>query len=71
MFSYLDHLECTQCGKTYPHTQLSKISSCCEKVLFRPLRSSSATPGSRPQRLARPGIDDVALFRTDAGGRPE
>ncbi|MFQ6026681.1 MAG: threonine synthase [Dehalococcoidia bacterium] len=34
MFSYLDHLECTQCGKTYPHTQLSKISACCGKVLF-------------------------------------
>jgi threonine synthase len=34
MFSYLDHLECTQCGKTYPHTQLSKTSPCCNKVLF-------------------------------------
>lgn len=34
MFSYLDHLECTQCGKTYPHTQLSKTSLCCGKVLF-------------------------------------
>ena len=34
MFSYLDHLECTQCGKTFPHTQLVKISPCCGKVLF-------------------------------------
>jgi threonine synthase len=34
MFSYLDHLECTQCGNTYPHTQLSKVSPCCGKVLF-------------------------------------
>ena len=34
MFSYLDHLECTQCGKTHPHSQLSKVSPCCEKVLF-------------------------------------
>ena len=34
MFSYLDRLECTQCGATYPHNQLSKISSCCGKVLF-------------------------------------
>ncbi|MBM3942356.1 MAG: threonine synthase [SAR202 cluster bacterium] len=34
MFSYLDHLECTRCGKTYPHTQLSKTSPCCNKVLF-------------------------------------
>ena len=34
MFSYLDHLQCTQCGNTFPHTQLSKISPCCGKVLF-------------------------------------
>ena len=34
MFSYIDHLECTQCGKTYPHDQISKISDCCGKVLF-------------------------------------
>lgn len=34
MLSYLDHLECTQCGKTYPHTRLSKVSHCCGKVLF-------------------------------------
>ena len=34
MFSYLDHLECTQCGNTFPHTELVKISACCGKVLF-------------------------------------
>jgi len=34
MFSYIDHLECTQCGKTYPHAELSKTSPCCNKVLF-------------------------------------
>ena len=34
MFSYLDHLECTVCGKSFPHRQLSKISECCGKVLF-------------------------------------
>lgn len=34
MFSYLDHLECTQCGKTCSHTQLIKVSPCCGKVLF-------------------------------------
>ena len=34
MFSYLDHLECTQCGKDFPHNELQKISSCCEKVLY-------------------------------------
>ena len=34
MFSYLSHLECTQCGKVYPCGQLSKVSPCCAKVLF-------------------------------------
>ena len=34
MYSYIDHLECTQCGQTSPHTQLRKISACCGKVLF-------------------------------------
>ena len=34
MFSYLDHLECTQCGKAYTHTELRKVSPCCGKVLF-------------------------------------
>ena len=34
MFSYLDHLECTQCGKDFPHKELQKISSCCGKVLY-------------------------------------
>ena len=34
MFSYIDHLECTQCGNTYPHDRVSKISDCCGKVLF-------------------------------------
>ncbi len=34
MFSYLDHLECTKCGQTFPHDRLSRISACCGKVLF-------------------------------------
>ena len=34
MSSYIDHLECTVCGKSYPHEQLIGISPCCEKVLF-------------------------------------
>ena len=34
MFSYLDHLECTQCGKDFPHQELQKISPCCGKVLY-------------------------------------
>ena len=34
MTSYLDHLECTQCGKDYPHAELIKVSPCCGKVLF-------------------------------------
>ncbi|PKB78089.1 MAG: threonine synthase [SAR202 cluster bacterium Io17-Chloro-G9] len=34
MASYLDHLECTQCGKTYPSNGLIGVSPCCGKVLF-------------------------------------
>ena len=34
MTSYIDHLECTVCGKSYPHEQLIGVSPCCEKVLF-------------------------------------
>ena len=34
MFSYLDHLECTQCGQTFPCDRLVKVSPCCGKVLF-------------------------------------
>ena len=34
MTSYISHLECTVCGKNYPHEQLIGISPCCEKVLF-------------------------------------
>ncbi len=34
MYSYLAHLECTQCGKTYPAGALSTVSPCCSKVLF-------------------------------------
>ncbi len=34
MFSYLSHLECTQCGKTFLCDRLVKVSPCCGKVLF-------------------------------------
>ena len=34
MFSYIDHLECTQCGKSSPCDKLSNVSPCCGKVLF-------------------------------------
>ena len=34
MISYIDHLECTVCGKSYSHQQLIGVSPCCEKVLF-------------------------------------
>ncbi len=34
MTSYIDHLECTVCGKTFPHQKLIGVSPCCEKVLF-------------------------------------
>ena len=34
MFSYIDHLECTQCGQTCPHNRVNGVSPCCGKVLF-------------------------------------
>ncbi|PKB79855.1 MAG: threonine synthase [SAR202 cluster bacterium Io17-Chloro-G9] len=34
MPSYIDHLECTQCRKTYPYNELTTVSACCGKVLF-------------------------------------
>ena len=34
MYSYLSHLECTQCRKTIPCDTLIKVSPCCGKVLF-------------------------------------
>ena len=34
MVSYINQLECTLCGKTYPHNRLSTVSPCCGKVLF-------------------------------------
>ena len=34
MYSYLSHLECTQCRKTFPCDTLIRISPCCGKVLF-------------------------------------
>ena len=33
-FSYIDHLECTICGKEYPYDGLAGVSECCGKVLF-------------------------------------
>ena len=34
MYSYLDHLECTICGETYPHAQPIRTCPSCGKVLF-------------------------------------
>ena len=34
MFSYLDHLECSVCGATYPHDRPIRICLACNKVLL-------------------------------------
>ena len=34
MFGFLDHLECTECAKSYPSDALIGVSPCCGKVLF-------------------------------------
>ena len=33
-FSYIDHLECTNCGNEFPYDGLATVSDCCGKVLF-------------------------------------
>ena len=34
MFSYLDHLECSVCGATYPHDKPIRTCTACNKVLL-------------------------------------
>jgi threonine synthase len=82
MFSYLDHLECTQCGKTYTHTRLSKVSPCCGKVLFarydlpRLRREVSRDMlGGRPESMWRlsellPMADPGNILTLGEGGTP-
>ena len=82
MLSYLDHLECTQCGKTYTHTQLIKVSPCCGKVLFprydltRMRREvNRETWSRRPQGMWRftellPVDDTANIITLGEGGTP-
>lgn len=82
MFSYLDHLECTQCAKTYPHAELSKISPCCGKVLFarydlaRLRREAKRdTLASRPENMWRffellPMANPDKILSLGEGGTP-
>ena len=82
MFSYLSHLECTQCGKTCPCDQLIKVSPCCGKVLFA--RYDLATMrkevdrdalASRPSNMWRysellPVNDPANVITLGEGGTP-
>ena len=34
MFSYIDHLDCTQCGESFSHSQTIRTCPLCGKVLF-------------------------------------
>ena len=34
MYSYLDHLECTYCSRTYSYSQVMRTCLHCGKVLF-------------------------------------
>ena len=82
MFSYLDHLECTQCGKTYSHTELQKISPCCSKVLYArydlPRLGREVDPGifaSRPEDMWRfsellPVLQPEFVLTLGEGGTP-
>jgi len=82
MFSYLSHLECTQCGKTCPCDKLIKVSPCCGKVLFA--RYDLAKMGkevdrdalaSRPSNMWRfsellPVEDPANVITLGEGGTP-
>ena len=82
MFSYIDHLECTQCDRTYPHDQVSKVSECCGKVLFArydlPRLRREGNPavyaGREPNmwRFAEllPVTDPAAIVTLGEGGTP-
>ena len=82
MLSYLDHLECTQCGKTCSHTQLIKVSPCCGKVLFprydlpRMRREvNRETWSQRPEGMWRftellPVYDPANIITLGEGGTP-
>lgn len=82
MFSYIDHLECTQCPRVYPHDQVSTVSDCCGKVLFaRYDLPRLRREGSREVFAARepnmwrfaellPVTDPAAIVTLGEGGTP-
>ncbi len=56
MKSYLDHLECTNCGKTYSADELHTTCPACGKVLFARYDLAAARKHfSREDPRARPG----------------
>ena len=81
-FSYIDHLECTTCGKAYPYDGLATVSECCGKVLFvrydlTRLRREvqRADLDSRPANMWRynellPVLDESAVVTLGEGGTP-
>ena len=81
-FSYIDHLECTTCGKAYPYDGLATVSECCGKVLFvrydlARLRREvqRADLDSRPANMWRynellPVLDESAVVTLGEGGTP-
>ena len=81
-FSYIDHLECTTCGKAYPYDGLATVSECCGKVLFvrydlARLRREvqRADLDGRPANMWRynellPVLDPEAVITLGEGGTP-
>src|SRR5512142_512514 len=56
MKSYLDHLECTNCGKTYPAEELHTTCPACGKVLYARYDLAAARKHfTRDHVLKRPG----------------
>ena len=81
-FSYIDHLECTVCGRAAPYEGLATVSQCCGKVLFvrydLPRLRRAAAPSdfdARPADMWRfhellPVTNPAAVITLGEGGTP-
>ena len=81
-FSYIDHLECTNCGRKFPYDGLASVCEYCGKVLFvrydlpRLRREvQRADFDRRPANMWRfnellPVLDESAVITLGEGGTP-
>ncbi len=67
MYSYLTHLECTNCGETYPTDQLITTCPACGKVLYARYDLAAAARQMTKEALLTRPVEPVALPRDHAG----